>query len=98
MVKLSDMELLVAEQYCHGLTDKEVATILNKPVWTVRTHKKHIYTKLKISTTHELVLFMVAKAHGIDWNIAEIRRRGLAAVLAILMIEFIFLTAINFLQ
>ena len=43
MKQLSDMENRVAEQYCHGLTDKEIADELDKPIWTVRTHKKHIY-------------------------------------------------------
>ena len=88
MAELSDTELLVAEQYCHGLTDKEVADALGKPVWTIRTHKKHIYSKLSISTTHELVLYMVARENKVDWSVRELRRRGLAAVLAVLTIVY----------
>lgn len=84
MGELSDMELIVAEQYCHGLTDKEVAAILHKPVWTIRTHKKHIYNKLGISTSHELVLYMVARRNGKTFDIHDLRIRGLAAVLTIL--------------
>lgn len=86
MKKLSDMETLVAEQYCHGLTDKEIADQLDKPIWTVRTHKKHIYKKLSIATTHELVLYMVSLFVGKEYNAAEIRKRGLAALLTALML------------
>lgn len=39
MDRLSETELVIAEKYCHGLTDKEVADQLGKPVWTIRTHK-----------------------------------------------------------
>lgn len=88
MAELSDTELLVAGQYCHGLTDKEVADALGKPVWTIRTHKKHIYNKLSISTTHELVLYMVARENKVKWSVRELRRRGLAAVLALIMIFY----------
>ena len=68
MVPLSETEKIVAEQYCHGLMDGEIAEALKKPVWTIRTHKKRIYKKLGIATTHELVLYMVGRkgspAHG----------------------------------
>lgn len=86
MKSLSDMETLVAEQYCHGLTDKEIAEQLDKPIWTVRTHKKHIYKKLSIATTHELVLYMVSLFVGKEYNAAEIRKRGLAALLMFLLL------------
>lgn len=86
MKSLSDMETLVAEQYCHGLTDKEIADQLDKPIWTVRTHKKHIYKKLSIATTHELVLYMVSVFVGKEYKAAEIRKRGLAALLTLLML------------
>lgn len=86
MKELSSTEILVAEQYCHGLTDKEIAETLGKPVWTIRTHKKHIYSKLSIATTHEIVLYMVSKFLGVSWDIQDIRRRGLAALLTLLML------------
>lgn len=86
MKELSDTENLVAEHYCHGFTDKEIADVTGKPIWTVRTHKKHIYKKLNIATTHELVLFMVSKFVGKKWNVEDVRRRGLAALLTLLMI------------
>lgn len=92
MKALSDTELAIAEWYCHGLTDKEIADVLDKPVWTIRTHKKHIYTKLGISTTHELVLYMVSRRFEKDWDLGEVRRRGLAAVLCMLMIVHILFT------
>ena len=86
MNRLSETELIIAEKYCHGLTDKEIADELGKPVWTIRTHKKHIHAKLGISTTHELVLYMVARENDKNWDLKELRKRGLAAVMSVLVI------------
>lgn len=86
---LSETELVIAELYCHGLTDKEIAAELDKPIWTIRTHKKHIHSKLGISTTHELVLYMVSVKSGKNWDLKELRRRGLAAVMCVLMLFYI---------
>lgn len=43
MIVLSPAEMLVANEYCKGLADKEVADNLNKSVWTVKTQKRTIY-------------------------------------------------------
>ena len=86
MVPLSETEKIVAEQYCHGLMDGEIAEALKKPVWTIRTHKKRIYKKLGIATTHELVLYMVAVFVGKKWDAKEVRRMGLAAILMAIML------------
>lgn len=75
------VELKVAELYCHGLIDKEVANRLDKPIWTIRTHKKHIYKKLGISSQQELVLYMVARHVGSAFDITSIRKFGLKAIL-----------------
>lgn len=75
------VELKVAELYCHGLIDKEVANRLDKPIWTIRTHKKHIYKKLGISSQQELVLYMVARYVGSVFDITSIRKFGLKAIL-----------------
>lgn len=75
------VELKVAELYCHGLLDKEVANRLDKPIWTIRTHKKHIYKKLGISSQQELVLYMVARYVGSAFDITSIRKFGLKAIL-----------------
>lgn len=83
--ELSPTEFHIAESYCRGLIDKEVAEIVDKPVWTVRTHKKHIYQKLQISSMQELVLWMVCKRIGKVWNAREVRLRGLSAILSILL-------------
>lgn len=85
-IPLSETERMVAEQYCHGLMDSEIAEKLSKPVWTIRTHKKHIYKKLGIATTHELVLYMVSVFVGKKWDAKEIRRAGLAAILMLVML------------
>ena len=90
MKALSDTEYAIAEWYCHGLTDKEIAEAMGKPVWTVRTHKKHIYSKLGISTTHELVLYMVSRHFGKEWDLHDVKARGLAAVLCSIMLINIF--------
>lgn len=83
--ELSPTEFHIAESYCRGLIDKEVAEVVDKPVWTVRTHKKHIYQKLQISSMQELVLWMVCKRIGKAWNTREVRLRGLSAILSILL-------------
>jgi DNA-binding CsgD family transcriptional regulator len=83
---LSPTESRIAELYCHGLIDKEISEQVRKPVWTVRNHKRHIYQKLGISTTHELVLYMVCKALGKEWNLRELRLRGLGAFLCLLIL------------
>ena len=83
--ELSPTEFHIAESYCRGLIDKEVAEVVDKPVWTVRTHKKHIYQKLQISSMQELVLWMVCKRIGKVWNAREVRLRGLSAILFILL-------------
>ncbi len=75
------VEIEVAELYCHGLIDKEVAERLDKPIWTIRTHKKHIYRKLGISSQQELVLYMVARFVGSVFDITSIRKSGLKAIL-----------------
>lgn len=75
------VELKVAELYCHGLIDKEVADRLGKPIWTIRTHKKLIYKKLGISSQQELVLYMVARFVGSVFDITSIRKFGLKAIL-----------------
>lgn len=75
------VENKVAELYCHGFIDNEVAERLSKPIWTIRTHKKHIYKKLGISSQQELVLYMVAKFVGSVFDLENIRELGLKAIL-----------------
>lgn len=45
MITLSEREHLVAEQYCKGLADKEVADRLQRSEWTIKAQKRDIYTK-----------------------------------------------------
>lgn len=88
---LSPTELQIAELYCHGLIDKEISEQVRKPIWTVRNHKRHIYQKLGIATTHELVLYMVCKYLGKEWNLRELHLRGLSAFLSILLLAMAIL-------
>lgn len=43
MITLSEREHLVAEQYCKGLADKEVADRLQRSEWTIKAQKRDIY-------------------------------------------------------
>ena len=58
MNALSEREHLVAEQYCKGLADKEVADKLGRSTWTIKAQKRDIYRKLGISKDTELVLYL----------------------------------------
>lgn len=77
MKPLSPTEIAVAETYCKGYIDKEVADELNKPVWTIKTHKKHIFQKLGINTTHEMVLYVICLRIGRTFDRKALRREGI---------------------
>ena len=77
MSTLSDREQLVAEQYCKGLTDKEVADVLGRSEWTIRAQKRDIYRKLGISKDTELVLYLFCEKLKINFDLKEIRKHGL---------------------
>jgi len=71
------MEQRVADEYCKGLRDAEVADRLNMMVWTARTHKRNIMRKWGINTTHELVLLNLAKHARPETTINDVRIYGL---------------------
>lgn len=82
---LTEREHLVAEQYCKGMADKEVADILNRSEWTIKAQKRDIYKKLGISKDTELVLYMFCEKMKVDFDLKEIRKRGLEIFFAILI-------------
>lgn len=84
MSALSDREQLVAEQYCKGLTDKEVADVLGRSEWTIRAQKRDIYRKLGISKDTELVLFLFCEKLKINFDLKEIRKHGLELFFSIM--------------
>lgn len=84
MNALSDREQLVAEQYCKGLTDKEVADVLGRSKWTIRAQKRDIYRKLGISKDTELVLYLFCEKLNINFDLKEIRKHGLELFFSIL--------------
>lgn len=84
MNALTDREHLVAEQYCKGLADKEVADVLNRSEWTIKAQKRDIYRKLGISKDTELVLYMFCERMKIDFDLKEIRKHGLEIFFAVL--------------
>ncbi len=53
--KLSKREFEILKYLAKGMSNKEIAELLHLSVHTVETHRKHIYTKLKVSTSAELI-------------------------------------------
>ena len=86
MDALSPVEMKVAEEYCKGYSDKEVADNLNKSYWTVKTEKKSIYRKLGISKDTELLLYMICGKLKKDFDLKEIRKHGLEILLSLLIL------------
>lgn len=84
MNELTEREHLVAEQYCKGLADKEVAIVLHRSEWTIKAQKRDIYKKLGISKDTELVLYMLCEKMKVDFDLREIRKHGLEIFFAIL--------------
>lgn len=59
MITLSEREHLVAEQYCKGLADKEVADSLQRSEWTIKAQKRDIYKKLGISKDRACIIHVL---------------------------------------
>lgn len=53
--KLSKREFEILSYIAKGKTNKEIADILHLSVHTVETHRKHIHTKLNVSSSAELI-------------------------------------------
>lgn len=85
-VALSPSERLVAEEYCKGLADKEVAFNLGKSLWTIKTQKRTIYRKLGISKDTELLLYMICERLKRNFDLKEIRKHGLELFFSLLFI------------
>ena len=66
--------------FCRGLSDKEVASLLIKSYWTIKTQKKAIYQKLGISKDTELLWYMICERLGIEFNLQEIRDKGIQVI------------------
>lgn len=86
METLSQREHLVAEQYCKGLADKEVADSLGRSEWTIKAQKRDIYRKLGISKDTELVLYMLCEKLKINFDLKEIRKHGLELFFSIILL------------
>lgn len=81
---LSSAERRVAEEFCKGLSDKEVAESLCRSYHTVKTQKKTIYRKLGISKDTELLWWMVCEKMRINFDLREIRKHGIELLLVVL--------------
>ena len=86
MISLSPAEMLVTNEYCKGLADKEVANNLSKSVWTIKTQKRTIYRKLGISKDTELLLYMICDRLKRNFDLNELRKHGLEFLFSILFI------------
>lgn len=86
MDSLSPAEIQVANEYCKGLADKEVADNLNKSIWTVKTQKRTIYRKLGISKDTELLLYMIFDRLKRDFDLKEIRKHGIELLFSVLFL------------
>lgn len=86
MISLSPAEMLVANEYCKGLADKEVANNLSKSVWTIKTQKRAIYRKLGISKDTELLLYMICDRLKRNFDLNELRKHGLELLFSILFV------------
>ena len=84
--ELTRIETQVAEEYCKGLTDKEVADNLCKSVWTIKTQKQVIYRKLGINKDTELVLYMFAKKMKVNFEPKELHKHGLELFFSVLFL------------
>jgi|MGYP003596076005 DNA-binding CsgD family transcriptional regulator len=86
MNTLSPAEWRVAEEYCKGLADKEVADNLCRSIWTTKSQKKTIYKKLGISNSTELLLYMICEKTKRDFDLKEIRKHGIEVLFSMLFI------------
>lgn len=77
---MSRAEREVALAFCRGLTDKEVASQLFRSYHTVRVQKKAIYRKLGVSKDTELLWWMIYERQGRQFNLQEIREKGIEAL------------------
>lgn len=77
---MSRAEREVALAFCRGLTDKEVANMLFRSYHTVRVQKKAIYRKLGVSKDTELLWWMIREKQGREFNLQEIREKGIEAL------------------
>lgn len=57
--RLSPREADIALLVCKGLTDHEIASLLKIAFSTVRTHLKHLFTKMDVSNRTELIFALM---------------------------------------
>lgn len=74
---LTSVELQICNAYVYGLTDKEVSDRLCRSLSTVKTHKRNIFHKLHINTTHEMVIYAICAYLNIKWSPNMVKQKGL---------------------
>lgn len=75
---LTCVEQQVCNAYVYGLTDKEVSDRLCRSLSTIKTHKRNIFHKLKINTTHEMVIYAICAYLNIKWSPKIVKQNGLS--------------------
>lgn len=83
-MKLSTREFEITERICLGASKKEVASDINRSLYTVETTIKNVYEKLGINKLSDLVLWYC----GIMFNIAEDIKERQKEILSIAIIVF----------
>jgi two-component system response regulator NreC len=58
---LTNREREVLQMVAEGMSNKEVANVLNLSLYTVETHRTHILQKLNLHSVPELILYAVRK-------------------------------------
>ena len=66
--------------YCHGWSDKEVATALSISYETVMVHKKSIYRKSGVTKDTELVMMLVCEHLERPFTIRKLRTKGIGII------------------
>lgn len=60
---LSERELAILTQVAEGLSNREIAEVVNLSIWTVGTHIRNIYRKLAVKSRTQAI--HEARAHGL---------------------------------
>lgn len=64
---LTELEILIMEQLCNGLEDKEASDAIDMEFYTFKSHLKRIFNKLSArNRTHAVVIYLRLQGRLID--------------------------------
>lgn len=82
----SECEEIVAKLVADGWSEKEIASMLNKSLHTVKNHIRNIKKRNNISKNTELSLLYIAYVNKKKFSIEDIRKYGVNIILVMLNI------------